>query len=102
MRTSHAVPLDRAGHAPRTAATAAEFAARDAQDLDALVGKHPVGDRIAVVADDAAWGHGEEVVRVVPLLTGCRASILVRRQDAQLVQLEGTGDRREQASRRST
>src|SRR5688572_447359 len=64
---SDAVALDRAGHAAGTAPAAAEFAAGDGDDLDAVIGEHGVGDGVALVADDDTGSDREEVVGIVPL-----------------------------------
>src|SRR3712207_7381864 len=48
-----------------------------------VVAQHRVGGDVAVVPEDDAGGDREVVVRVVPLLAGCRPGVLVRTQDAQ-------------------
>ena len=62
------VALDRAGHAARAAAAAAELGAGDRDDLDAGAAQPRVGVDVALVGDDDAGRDGEDVVAVVPLL----------------------------------
>src|SRR5437762_9974235 len=64
--SSGRVAFDRAGHAPGTAAAPAELAARDGDDLDAVLAQVGVRGDVALVAEDDARLDGEEIVAVVP------------------------------------
>src|SRR3712207_6664925 len=59
---------DGAGHAPGSAAAAAQLRARDPHHLDAGRLERGVGDGVAFVGHRQARGDGEGVVAVVPLL----------------------------------
>ena len=55
---------DRAAHAARSTAAAAELRTHDRDDLDALLAKEGVRGRVAFVAEDDPGCDGEEVVAV--------------------------------------
>src|SRR5680860_395408 len=50
-------PLDGAGHAARTAATAPQFVALDRHDLDAVLAQVGIGGDVALVGDHHAGAH---------------------------------------------
>src|SRR5215217_8886659 len=68
-RSVDGVAQDRAGHAPAAAASAAELAGGNGDDLDARLAQQGVGERVPVVADNDTGLERHDVVAVVPLLT---------------------------------
>src|SRR5581483_12474572 len=86
------IAFDRAGHAARPAAAAAELAARDGDHLDAVLAQHGVGGDVAFVPDDDAGSHGQVVGAVVPLLSLGRPDVLVGAQHRDLVHVQGPRD----------
>ena len=80
----HRVALDRAAHAPRAAAAAAQLPARDLQHLDAVRAQVGVGRLVALVGDHHPRRHRERVAPVVPLLALRRVDVLVRGEHADL------------------
>src|SRR5204862_4785092 len=62
------VAQDRARHAARAAATGAELAAGDRDDLDPRVAQARIRLAVALIGDDGARPERERVVAVVPLL----------------------------------
>src|SRR5579859_4965202 len=87
------VTLDRAGHAPRPAPAPAKFAARDGDDLDAVLAQHRVGGDVALVPDDHPWRYRQVVGAVVPLLPLGGAAVLIGGQHPDRVQAEDLRDR---------
>src|SRR5437899_7639334 len=71
------VTLDRAAHATRAATTTSELASGDGHDLDAVLAQERVGRGVALIPEDHARSHCEEVVAVVPLLA-CSAHLVDR------------------------
>src|SRR4051812_8687592 len=96
MRPGSGVAFDRAGHAARATAAAAELAARDGDDLDAVLAQVGVRRDVPLVPDDDARLYREEVVPVVPLLPLRGPGVLVRLQHGHLVEAERLADRVEE------
>jgi acetylornithine deacetylase/succinyl-diaminopimelate desuccinylase-like protein len=86
------VPFNGTGHAPRATAAAAQFAAGDRDDLDAVLAQHRVRGHVALIADHHAGRHGQVVVPVVPLFPFGGPDVGVRGQHGDLVQVEHRGD----------
>src|SRR4051794_8305035 len=95
IRLLDGVAFDRAGHAAGATTAAAQLAAGDGDDLDALLAQVRVGGDVALVADDHAGLDREEVVAVVPLLALGGPLVLVGDQHAVVLQPDGLGDGRE-------
>src|SRR5690606_5646961 len=74
------VALNRAGHAPWSAPSAAQLATRDLDHLHALRTEEPVGDGVALVGQDQAGPERQQVAAVVPLLARGGPRILVGRE----------------------
>src|ERR1019366_2760127 len=88
-----AVANDWTSHAPRSTAATSEFAARDGDDLDALLSQHGVGRDVTFVAHNDARSHGEEVCAVVPLLSLGRSKVFVSGQYRDRLDFENRGER---------
>src|SRR5687767_117887 len=80
-------------HAAGAAASAAELAAGDRDDLDPGLAELGVGVVVALVRDAAAWRHGEDVVAVVPLLAGGLALVPAGGDHVDAVDAERVADR---------
>ena len=90
------VAQDRTGHAPATAAAAAQFAGIDGDDLHPGLTQGGVGQGVAVVADDHARLERDHVVAVIPLFALDAVDITGGGDDPEL-HTDGVADRLDQA-----